>query len=156
MCLFYSVVASSRAHHHRVGSWYEGNNSRYTHHLSSCSSPDLTYPEDRRVEPPLIIVRNKPHLKIPRYSSYEYTISIIFFNNNKFFLIIHKLYCVCSESRGCSEDRCGSPSSSSSAASHSGASSSCSSSSSPSPIPQLPRSPSPGPALSDKSSSSHR
>lgn len=149
MYLFYSVVASSRAHHHRVGSWYEGNNSRYTHHLSSCSSPDLTYPEDRRVEPPLIIVRNKPHQKISRYSSYEYTIGIIF-------LIIHKLYCIGSESRGCSEDRCGSPSSSSSAASHSGASSSCSSSSSPSPIPQLPRSPSPGPALSDKSSSSHR
>ncbi|KAL4084571.1 hypothetical protein QTP88_027514 [Uroleucon formosanum] len=121
-----SVVTSSRGHH-RVGSWaYEANNpARFNHHLSSCSSPDLTYPEDRRVETPLIIVRNKQLLKPP------------------------------SESRGCSEDRSGSPSSSSSAASHSGASSSCSSSSSPSPTPQLPHSPSPGPALSDKSSSSH-
>lgn len=65
---FHSVVG--RGHHHRVGSWaYEANNpSRYTHILSSCSSPDLTYPEDRRVvEPPLIIVRNKPHVKPPRY-----------------------------------------------------------------------------------------
>ncbi|XP_050524813.1 protein split ends isoform X2 [Daktulosphaira vitifoliae] len=118
-----SVVASSRGHHHRVGGWgYDSGNPRYTHHLSS--SPDLSYSEDRRVEPPLIIVRNK-HLKPP------------------------------SESRGCSEDRSGSPSSSGSTGSHSGASSSCSSSSSPSPIPQLPRSPSPDPPLSDKSSSSH-
>ncbi|KAF0765942.1 msx2-interacting protein-like isoform X1 [Aphis craccivora] len=121
-----SVVTSSRGHHHRVGSWaFEANNPRFNHHLSSCSSPDLTYPEDRRVDTPIIIVRNKQHLKPP------------------------------SESRGCSEDRSGSPSSSSSAASHSEASSSCSSSSSPSPTQQLPRSPSPGPALSDKSSSSH-
>lgn len=151
--MFYSVVASSRGHHHRVGSWaYEANNPRFAHHLSSCSSPDLTYPEDRRVEPPLIIVRNKQqHLKPPRY------VFIIIITYHFLLLkYIWLLICSYSESRGCSEDRSGSPSSSSSAASHSGASSSCSSSSSPSPIPQLQRSPSPGPALSDKSSSSHR
>ncbi|XP_025411729.1 protein split ends isoform X2 [Sipha flava] len=61
-----SVVTTSRGHHHRVGSWaYEANNSRFAHHISSCSSPDLSYSEDRRVEPPLIIVRNKPHIKPP-------------------------------------------------------------------------------------------
>lgn len=65
-CLLYSVVTSSRSHHHRVGGWgYEAGNPRYGHHLSS--SPDITYPDDRRVEPPLIIVRNKQHLKPPRY-----------------------------------------------------------------------------------------
>lgn len=150
--MFYSVVASSRAHHHRVGGWaYESNNSRYTHHLTSCSSPDLTYPEDRRVESSLIIVRNKQHLKPPRYIFWI----IIIFNMIKL-RFLYYLYFIPSESRGCSEDRSGSPSSSSSAVSHSGASSTCSTSSSPSPSHLIPRSPSPGPALSDKSSSSHR
>jgi len=76
--LFYSVVTSSRGHH-RVGSWaYEANNpTRFNHHLSSCSSPDLTYPEDRRVETPIIIVRNKQLLKPPRYVQCYYLFYIL-------------------------------------------------------------------------------